>query len=351
VEEAEPLLAGILKTLDAAEDKHAGYLRDGVNLRPSFLGLYLGLGSQIWRHLALSHWGLGDANSLARAATLAREMPAAAVYDEMYDILSGRAGAIPALLALTQKTGNTEFLEMARAMGDELCDRAKRDGKRAFWTHERWPEGLGGFAHGTTGIGWSLFKLADATGDARHYDTAKAAFAFEDSLFDATEQNWIDLRNLGGPKTGCAWCHGAVGIGLARLDLDPQLTQETTRASLRAAAAVGWEFGLGWSHCACHGSVGMWELLDRAIAAGEGPKDLTREQVLAAVVSSLEESGPSYGMLREAYVPGLMLGMAGVVYQLLMADPASELPSFLTFDGFQNGVKAAPAWRTERLSA
>ncbi len=334
VAEAEPLLAGILKTLHAAEDKHKGYLRDGVKLRPSFLGLYLGLGAQIWRHLALSQWGLGNDDSLVRAAALAREMPAASAHDEMYDILTGRAGAIPVLLALTRATGNTEFLEIARTMGDELCERAKRDGDRAYWTHERWPEGLGGFAHGATGIGWSLFKLADATGDARHYDTAKAAFAFEDSLYDTTEQNWVDLRNLGGPKTGCAWCHGAVGIGLARLDLDPQLTRESTRTSLRDAAAVGWQFGLGWSHCICHGSVGMWELLDRAIAAGEGPKDLTREQALGALVSSVEESGPSYGMLREAYVPGLMLGMAGVAYQLLKADPASRLPSVQTFDGF-----------------
>ena len=128
--------------------------------------------------------------------------------------------------------------------------------------------------HGVTGIGWSLHKLARATGDARHLRTAKGAFAFEDSLFDVEEQNWLDLRELGGPKTGRAWCHGAVGIALARLDLDPHLTLETTRASLRAAAATAWKFGFGWSHCACHGSLGVWGLLDRAIAEGLGPEGL-----------------------------------------------------------------------------
>ncbi len=332
VEGAEAFLAGILKTLHMAEDKHTRNMRDGVKMRPPMLGGYLGYGAQIWRHLTLTGWGFDDADGLARAAAMAREMPAAASADDMLDILTGRAGAIAPLLALARRTGNRDFLDIARTMGDALCEQARWDGNRAFWTHERWPEGLGGFAHGVTGIGWSLFKLARASGEARHLKTAKGAFAFEDSLFDAEEQNWLDLRNLGGPKTGCAWCHGAVGIALARLDLDPELTLETTRASLRAAAVTAWQFGFGWSHCACHGSLGGWALLDRAVAAGEGPEGLTRDQLLSALVTSLEESGPSYGMLKEAFVPGLLLGMSGVVYELLRAHPDSRLPSFLVLE-------------------
>jgi type 2 lantibiotic biosynthesis protein LanM len=338
VEGAEAFLAGILKTLHMAEDKHTRNMREGVKMRPPMLGGYLGYGSQIWRHLVLTAWGFDGADGLARAGAMAREMPAAASADDMLDILTGRAGAIPPLLALARRTGNREFLDIAAALGDALCEQAKWDGDRAFWTHERWPEGLGGFAHGVTGIGWSLHKLARATGDARHLKTAKGAFAFEDSLFDAEEQNWLDLRNLGGPKTGCAWCHGAVGIALARLDLDPQLTLETTRASLRAAAATAWQFGFGWSHCACHGSLGVWALLDRAIAEGVGPEGLTREQLLSALVTSLEESGPSYGMLKEAFVPGLLLGMSGVVYELLRAHPESKLPSFLVLEDTQDSA-------------
>jgi type 2 lantibiotic biosynthesis protein LanM len=335
IDGAEDFLAGILKTLRVADEKHEKLMLEQLKMRPPTLSAYLGLGSHIWRHLALADWGLGDADGLDRAAVMAREIPAAAPYDEKLDLLTGRAGAIPPLLALSRKTGNTEFLSIAGALGDEICARAHRAGDRAFWVHEQWPEGMGGFAHGATGIGWSLFRLAEATGDAKHYDTAKAAFAFEDSLFDPVEQNWRDLRNLGGPTTGCAWCHGAIGIGLARLDLDPALANPDTRRSLRVAAKAAWLFGFGGSHCGCHGSVGIWELLDKAIAHREGPGGISRDQLLAALVASLEASGPSFGMFKEAFVPGLLLGMGGVVYQLLRAHPQSALPSFLTMEGLR----------------
>jgi lantibiotic modifying enzyme len=93
---------------------------------------------------------------------------------------------------------------------------------------------------------------------------ARAAFAFEDALFDEQEQNWRDLRTFEGPRTGAAWCHGAVGIGLAHLNLDPTLTHSSTRKLVRRAAAATWRLGMGWNHCVCHGDLGAWELLDNS---------------------------------------------------------------------------------------
>ena len=55
-------------------------------------------------------------------------------------------------------------------------------------------------------------------------------------------------------------------------------------------------------------------------------------------MTSLEESGPSYGMLKEAFVPGLLLGMSGVVYELLRAHPESRLPSFLVLEDIAEGA-------------
>ena len=347
VEGVDTLLDAMQATLRAGEAKRQRVKRDGIRTMPPAIGVYFGQGSQIWRHLQLSEWGFADADDADSVAGYAREMPEGAAYDDVLDLLTGRAGAIPPLIALARHTQNREFLDIARGFGGELCERAQRADGRAWWTHERWPQGLGGFAHGATGIGWSLFKLAEASGEARFRDTAQAAFAFEDSLFDPDARNWRDLRNLGGPETGCAWCHGAVGIALARLDLDPALADPATRETLRMAAATAWQFGLGCSHCACHGSIGIWELLDRAASHGEGPKDVSREAMLAAVVTALEESGPSYGVLKDAYVPGLLLGISGVVYQLLRADPASRLPSFLVLEGLvgthQSGGREAHA--------
>jgi lantibiotic modifying enzyme len=188
---------------------------------------------------------------------------------------------------------------------------------------------MGGFAHGVTGIGWALTRLARATGSAQHEQLAQEAFAFEDALFDEQEQNWRDLRMLEDSKTAAAWCHGATGIGLAHLNLDSTLTHASTRKFVRLAAAATWRQGMGWNHCACHGDLGAWELLNHAIAAGEAPKELSASYLLDIILASLEQHGPSCGMGRNAFTPGLLPGLGGIAYQLLRAHPEHDLPSIL----------------------
>ncbi|WP_164018480.1 type 2 lanthipeptide synthetase LanM family protein [Pyxidicoccus trucidator] len=333
VEGLEELLAATLRTLDLAEARPAAQRSRGVKLRPQAPGAYIGLGSQLWTHLVLAGWGLDRGDGVARAAALAEGIPEAAAADDIHDVLTGKAGAIAPLLALARKTGEKRHLEMASELGDKLCDLAQRKGDGAYWVHQSWPEGVGGFAHGVTGIGWALTRLARVTGVPRHAETARAAFAFEESLFDEGEQNWLDLRLLEGLKSAAAWCHGSVGIGLAHADLDPRLESPQTRLILRRASAATWRMGFGWNHSACHGDLGAWELMNRAIAAGEGPEGLTREHLLATILTSIEEQGPSCGMARDAFVPGLLPGLGGVVYQLLRAHPENALPSMLMVGG------------------
>jgi type 2 lantibiotic biosynthesis protein LanM len=332
VEGLDALFASLVASLDAVDEIQLDGLESGKLVRPPAPGAYLGLASRIWARLVLSDWGLDDGSGLDRAMRLARQIPRAAAAAEVGDLLEGKAGAIPALLALARRTGESSWVEMARELGDALCDAAQPRERGAVWLDPRFPEGLGGFAHGVTGVGWALFQLAEATGEGRYREAAEAAFAFEDSLFDEEEQNWRDLRVLGLP-TAAAWCHGSVGIGLARLDLDPDLAHPSTLRSLRCAAAATRRLGLGWNHTACHGDLGAWELLDRAIALGVGPDGLTRDALMASILTALEQHGPVCGIVREALVPGLLPGIGGVAYQLLRWHPESDLPSVLTLGG------------------
>ncbi|HWM24792.1 MAG TPA: type 2 lanthipeptide synthetase LanM family protein [Chthoniobacterales bacterium] len=329
VEGLEDLFAGMLRTLRLSEGKDKKMRQEGLKIRPPPPGGYIGVASQIWAHLVLADWGLDGGDGLERACTLAEIVPEAVALDETCDVLAGAAGAIVPLLALARRTREERYLRMASQLGDRLCERAQRKGDGAFWVHPSGPEGIGGFAHGVTGIGWALSKLAAEAGVDRHQQTAQAAFAFEDALFDEEEQNWLDLRMLPGAKTATAWCHGSVGIGLARLDLDPTLANPATRQVLRRAAAATWRLAFGWNHCACHGDFGAWELLERAITMGEGPKDLTLLHLDESLLSSLEDHGPSCGMLRDAFAPGLLPGLGGIAYQLLRMHPENGLPSIL----------------------
>jgi type 2 lantibiotic biosynthesis protein LanM len=330
IPELDKLFAAALHTLHLDEAKRERLRDEGLKVRPLPPGAYLGLGSQIWTYLALAHWELDGGDGLQRAGKLADQILAAAAVDDVSDLLSGSAGAIVPLLMLADKTGDDTYIRLASQLGDLLHERAKHRNGHAYWTHALAPEGMGGFAHGVTGIGWALTRLARATGSARHEQLAQEAFAFEDALFDEQEQNWLDLRMLEGQKSAAAWCHGATGIGLAHLNLDPALTQESTREFVRRAAAATWRLGMGWNHCACHGDLGAWELLDRAIAIGEAPKDLNATHLFDMILTSLEQDGPSCGMGRNAFAPGLLPGLGGVAYQLLRAHPEHDLPSILT---------------------
>lgn len=337
IPELEKVFAAALQTLHLGEAKRERLGDEGLNVRPLPPGAYLGLGSQIWTYLVLSHWRLDGGDGLQRACKLADQIAAAVAVDDIYDLFSGSAGALVPLLMLASKTGDETYVRLASQLGDRLHERAKHRNGHAYWPHPLAPEGIGGFAHGVTGIGWALAHLGRATGSARYEQLAQEAFAFEDALFDEQEQNWLDLRMLEGTKTAAAWCHGAVGIGLAHLNLDPTLTCGSTREFVRRAAAATWRLGMGWNHCACHGDLGNWELLDRAIAAGEAPKELNASYLLDVILTSLEQDGPSCGMGRNAFSPGLLPGLGGVAYQLLRAHPEHDLPSILTPDGGWRG--------------
>ena len=329
----DKLFRAALHTLDLAEAKRQRLRDDGAKLRPLTPGGYIGLGSQIWTYLVLAHWQLDGVDGLQRACKLAEELPAAAEADETSDLVLGTAGAITPLLILARLTGDEQYLHLASHFGDLLHERAERRDGQVYWIHSGAPEGVGGFAHGVTGIGWALTRLARATGSARHEQLAQEAFACEDALFDEQEQSWLDLRKIEGIKTAAAWCHGAVGIGLARRNLDPTLAHPSTRQDLHRAAAATWRLGMGWNHCACHGDLGAWELLHHAIAAGEGPKGLGASSLLDMILTSLEQHGPFCGIAGNACVPGLLPGLGGVAYQLLRAHPEAQLPSVLTPGG------------------
>jgi type 2 lantibiotic biosynthesis protein LanM len=330
IEGVDKLLAAALYTLHLAEEKRKAMLGEGLQIRPPTVGGYLGLGSQIATYLVLAQWQLDGGDGLQRACALANEIPGAAEVSDANDLFAGTAGAIVPLLLLSRETANERYTHIARCLGDLLRERAKHKNGQAYWPSTSWPEGVGGFAHGVTGIGWALTQLARATGEDGYKQLAQEAFAFEDALFDEKEQNWLDLRMLEGAKSAVAWCHGAVGIGLARLSLDPMLKQRSTAEVVRRAAAVTWRRGLGWNHCTCHGDLGAWELLHHAIDVAQAPEGLNTCSLLDTILTSLEENGPCCGITAKAFSPGLLPGVAGIAYQLLRAHPESDLPSVLT---------------------
>lgn len=329
VQGVDDLHRRILRSLQRF-DRQLDELSEEKTARMPPLGCYTGLGSQIWAYLAMERMGDAEGTGLARATGLSEHLVRIADADANPDLLSGIAGAIAALLMLHGATGRDDVLAKAVTVGDRLCSLAKVDAGRASWPTEEWPQAVGGFAHGATGIAWALAKLAKASGEQRFEDMARAGFAFEESLYDEAERNWLDLRHIqDAAPAAAAWCHGSAGIGLAHLDLDPALGDPVSERIVRRAVAATCREGFGWNHCLCHGDFGNLELLQRASACSFVPDGFGADHLLDRLVTSLEIHGPSCGVASDAFIPGLMPGIGGIAYQLLRAHPASDLPSLL----------------------
>jgi lantibiotic modifying enzyme len=252
----DDLLAATVRTMRLAERRWAADTAAGVPLRPEPAGGYVGLGSRVTGWLLLRRLGVVGDEALEWAATLAGQLPRAVVDDTEYDILVGRAGAVVPLLRLAEHTGDAEWTDLASMIGDQLVAEGAPGQTVAgvdlvSWPNKQFPEGIGGFAHGVTGIGWTLARLAGVTGDPAHADTARAAFAYEETLYDDERHGWRDLREDG--HIGAGWCHGAGGIGVAALDLWRRTGEPGWAEVIRRAAASGWDRGTGWNHTLCHG--------------------------------------------------------------------------------------------------
>ncbi|MEX1019709.1 MAG: type 2 lanthipeptide synthetase LanM family protein [Litorilinea sp.] len=275
--------------------------------------------------------------------------------DENFDIIAGSAGFIGALAALWQCTRAAGLLTYMAQAAEHLAAHAIPQSVGVGWLVPNMGDApLAGFSHGAAGIAWALLLAAhhipDHTAAARYAELARAALAYERTLFDDHAQNWRDLRDeTAAPEEADesphrfmhAWCHGAPGIGLARLALlshfnnarlhaedDPHL-----HAEIDAALAGTAQFGLGGGHSLCHGDLGNLDLFIQAAQTLGRPDLLAQAQRHAqTVLAHQPQTGWLCGVPGGVETPGLMVGIAGIGYALLRLAAPAQTPSVLILE-------------------
>ncbi|AKQ69544.1 Lanthionine biosynthesis protein LanM [Myxococcus hansupus] len=333
----DALYEGTLAVLRATEDQ----------VPTKTVGAYLGLASQVWTWSSLYElqgepWMLERAR--ARAALLAEQR---FEDDRLLDVLDGVSGVVVPLLNLASLTREERWRDVAVRAGRRIVATATRDASGARWATSMFPEAIGGFAHGATGMGWALARLtlsgAGTQAERQSWlDLAHAAFDFEETLFDPDVGNWRDARNGVGSRFLTNWCHGSTGIGLAACDLHVRTGSARHLDVARRAVAAGLREGFGWSHTLCHGDLGLWELLERWRRLDPEAVGADRDGWDAAILSGLEERGPVGGWSRNAFTPGVMPGIGGILHLLLEMHPESRLATPLLLDRREEPPGARP---------
>jgi hypothetical protein len=268
----------------------------------------------------------------------------------VFDVISGCGGAIPALLKLYEMTGKQVAYDISCIMGEILIINANK------WI-EGWSWGakicndsvrnLCGFAHGASGIGFALLELYNMSKNERFLYAANKAFQYEDSFYCKDNSNWPDLRyhelieyiqygrieelkkeivknNIPSytPSYMLAWCHGAPGIGLARLrgyelTLNEQYLEKCIKSCELIIESLVTYRG---NYSLCHGVFGNLELLVEASRVLKNEKyfDCVEKYTLNSLglYGGGSKSWPC-GTINTTNDPSLLLGEAGIGYFLL----------------------------------
>ncbi len=292
----------------------------------------------------------------ARTEAVLRPLAGNERRDTGVDVVSGAAGAIPALLWLGDHLDPALTLGMARGLADHLVAVAHRHPHGWFWgATPTATRGLCGFSHGASGMAHAFLELYHRTGDGEHRYAAEQALLYEHAFLSPRHGNWPDFRHKelaaqfaegrldalrerlragdAWPRQPAGyqryWCHGAPGIGLVRLRAyqlsgsaqaldEARIAVRTTLASL----AEPMSFSL------CHGTAGNCEtLLMGAEVLGDSTlRDAARRAALRGI-ARYEDAGVPWpsGAAGGEPDPGLLLGEAGVGFFLLrLAAPSVE---------------------------
>lgn len=296
------------------------------------VGGFTGLGGIIYTLCQLSAlWN--DAELLDAAHGLARTLPALLDADRALDVIGGAAGAIAALRVLNGLRPSEELLQIAVRCGVHLLMHQAPSG--GWHTDAPATQPLTGFSHGASGIAWALLKLAAWSGEERFRRSAEAALAYERSVFLVDHANWPDFRTLGtggraSVRCELAWCHGAPGIALARIDSLAHCDDVTSRHELRTALEQTLASPFGRHACLCHGDLGNLDILLYASEQLHDPSWAHAGRRLAKdAVNAVAEREGTRAEPTQLTNPGLMVGLAGLGYGLLrLADP-KRVPSVL----------------------
>lgn len=301
------------------------------------IGAFVGVTSLVY---ILSHMGTlwNEPALYQEALEIVRQLPALIEQDEIFDVLGGSAGCILSLLSLHAVAPSAEIIVVARQCGDHLLAHIQKMPVGIGWASKLNSTPLSGFSHGNAGIALSLLLLSGVTREERFREAALAAIQYERSLFLPSRGNWRDLRkNIGedAPQVAedacmVAWCHGAVGIGLARLEGLPYLDDARVREEIEIALQATLTSGFGTNHSLCHGDMGNMELPLRAAQVLDDPQlQQTASHLISVLLENIEEQGWVTGIPLGIETPGLLTGLAGIGYSLIRWAAPTRVPSVL----------------------
>lgn len=242
--------------------------------------------------------------------------------DENYDLLSGNAGAAIAALKLYQikkecAEPEEEYLTVAVEIEKNLWKHRQIMENGCGWKLSCVERPLAGMAHGNSGFLMVYAALYQITGNREYLKKINALCDYENSLYSEEKENWLDLRSPEDEKKVMnAWCHGAPGILLARLELEKIRENHDTEEDMKRASHSLFCGNEDGKICICHGLAGRILIMKKYLEQHKNPefRKIYNQKIRELIFMLEQEDNLNASETRN---PAFMNGISGVAYALL----------------------------------
>ncbi|MEY2925817.1 MAG: hypothetical protein RL367_294, partial [Pseudomonadota bacterium] len=296
-------------------------------------GAYNGAASNAWALFRLGQgfaepsWCDSASMELVRLAGLIEK-------DRMFDLIGGSAGYAAVALDVFRATGEAGLRDAAIKAGEFMITKrvACEIGHALPPRHGDRP--LTGFSHGAAGMGFALLHIGAEFGHNDLISAGYSAFDYEDSQFDPVIHGYPDLREIVAKdrhSDSGAWCHGAPGIALSRIAMPYHLRRPQDRKTIADRITRAVTEPLAPNDSVCHGEIGNTEILITAAQADGNPAlaAKARKRISSAILRKREQGAWRCGAVPRVFIPGAMIGMAGIGLGLLRANDPGGVRSIL----------------------
>ncbi|GAA0891554.1 hypothetical protein GCM10009122_12330 [Fulvivirga kasyanovii] len=252
-----------------------------------------------------------------------------------FDLMSGLTGTILGILHCYNLLHELFLLKRINSAIEKLVKEVKVSNYGCYWDEANMnilP--LCGLAHGVSGVAFVLTELANYFNNPSFLFLAFEGRQYENSYYDKSLANWPDFRSQfrGNPNTDIsryalgdkahfeqrppmtAWCHGAPGIGISRLNMYNMVANINLKNELyNIASKIENSLKENLMHMnICHGTLGNGLILMQIVSQLK----LENYKECALKPLSLLKGAVANGSLEEKSV-GLFTGVIGAGHYLL----------------------------------
>lgn len=301
------ILQKILNTIDL------DLLKNSSNPGSAFNGKI----SVAYLYMLLYRYNFGR-EYLLKAEDLIRSSMDEILKSDEVDVIEGSSGIMLIIINLFKVTKNNLWRNFAIEIGEKIDSAIEMKENVVLYKKNDNNEILmDGFAHGLSGISYSLGELYKITKDIKWLDLVTKLNNLNSNNYDVELGNWIDLRDEEDRYKNdnpVLWCHGASGIGLSKIRLlDIVNTKEDVERAYKTVINKGLNIN---GDSLCHGNFGN---IDFIIEYDKKFNNNEDNRLLCVVKDLIKDRNLKYknGIVQEFETVNFMLGLSGIAYELL----------------------------------